>query len=561
MKNNKHLLLWSSVGTLVVLVWAAFAENVLADWRQAQNHVAASLPAGTDFQVQLRQIVVPGLKAADRCVSCHVGMAPGETGIEGDRIYGKHKPVVHEPAELGCTVCHAGQGRATTKADAHGNVAHWPEPMIPVKYAEAGCGTCHSHVAVPDLDMAARGHALVERYDCLSCHKLDGKGGTLRPGGAGGGEGPDLTHAGSRVDGDWYARHIDSRKRAEAGLGSSTLPWKASFGEVPAADLEVMKGYLRSRVGAPRLSEAKSLFNSLGCRGCHKVNGVGGDDGPDLSRAGQRDPALTNFSGVRGEHSVPNWFAEHFRAPATVVPGSTMPVFELSDRQIDSLVLYMMSLRRNDAPEAFWPPDRMRALRLGEREFTTDGSTLYGTFCAACHGSKGEGMRYAGASPFPAIGNPDFLAVAPDEFLRATIMHGRPGRRMPAWGEKEGGLRPGEIETLIGYLRSMGGGAKPEPDPKPSRWVKADAEAGRKLYAQQCANCHGNEGQGGEGLALNNRALLSDASDTYLLETIRRGRTGTTMPAFGSGSTVRRALSTEELEALVAFMRTWEEKK
>ncbi len=561
MKTNKHLLLWSSVGTLVVLFWAAFSENVLAEWRQAQNHVAASLPAGSDFQVQLRQIVVPGLNAADRCVSCHVGMAPGETGIPGDRIYGKHKPVVHEPADMGCTACHAGQGRATTKADAHGNVPHWPEPMIPVKYAEAGCGTCHSHVAVPDLAMVERGHALLERYDCLSCHRLDGKGGTLRPGGAGGGEGPDLTTAGSKVDGEWYSRHLDARKRADAGLSTGNLPWKASFGEVPAADLAILKGYLRSRVGAPRLSEAKSLFNSLGCRGCHKVNGVGGDDGPDLSRVGQRDPALTNFSHLSGEHTVPNWFAEHFRAPATVVPGSAMPVLGLDEKQIDSLVLYMMSLRRNEAPEAFWPPDRMRALRLGEREFTTDGSTLYGTFCAACHGAKGEGMRYAGASPFPAIGNPDFLAVAPDEFLRATITHGRPGRRMPAWGEKEGGLRPGEIAALIEYLRSMGGGAKPEPDPKPARWIKADAEAGRKLFAQQCANCHGAEGHGGEGLALNNRALLSDASDTYLLETIRRGRTGTTMPSFGTGSTVRRALSNEELEALVAFMRTWEEKK
>ncbi len=50
--------------------------------------------------------------------------------------------------------------------------------------------------------------------------------------------------------------------------------------------------------------------------------------------------------------------------------------------------------------------DRVRAEKLSEREFATDGATLYGTFCAACHGQGGEGMRYPGMAPFPAIGNP-----------------------------------------------------------------------------------------------------------------------------------------------------------
>jgi len=562
MRLNKHLLLWSSAGSLVVLVWAAFSENVLADWRRAQAHVAAALPPDAGFQVQLRQIVVPALHTADRCVSCHVGMAPGETGIAGDRIYGKHPAVVHDPAEMGCTACHAGQGRATTEDDAHGDVPHWPEPMIPVRYAVAGCGSCHSHVEVPSLTTLQRGRELIGRYDCLSCHRIDGQGGTLRPGGSGGGEGPDLSRIGARgIPADWYEQHLHARDLAIAGKGTDTLPWKASVGEVPPADLAGIETYLRSRVGAPALAEAKSLFNTLGCRGCHKVNGVGGDTGPDLSRAGQRDPGLTSFAGVRGEHTIPNWLAEHFRSPATVVPGSQMPVLGLSEKQIDQLVLYVLSLRRTEAPESLWPRDRMRALRLGEREFSTDGATLYGTFCASCHGQSGEGIRYPGLTAYPAVGNRDFLAVAPDELLIATVTHGRPGRAMPAWGEAAGGLRPAEILSVVKYLRTMGGVPKAEPDPRPARWVKADPAAGEKLYAANCATCHGSNGQGAEGLSLNNRVLLANATDTYFAETIRRGRTGTTMPNFGTGSPARRALSPGEIEAIVAFLRTWEEKK
>ena len=238
-------------------------------------------------------------------------------------------------------------------------------------------------------------------------------------------------------------------------------------------DRAAIEAYLRSRTGAPGLVEAKALFHTLGCRGCHKVHGVGGDDGPALSRAGQRDPGLTSFAGVRGERTLANWFADHFRSPSQVVPGSQMPAMGLTEKEIDSLVFYLFSLRRSDAPEAFWPNDRMKALRLGEREFATDGATLYGTFCAACHGRKGEGMRYAGLPPFPAVGNADFLAAASDEFLTAAVKRGRPGRRMPSWGEKEGGLRPEEIDEVVRHLRTVGGGAAPAPDPRPRRWVQA----------------------------------------------------------------------------------------
>ncbi|NUN47246.1 MAG: c-type cytochrome [Candidatus Brocadiae bacterium] len=562
MNRNKHLLLWASTGTLLVLLWAAYSEHVLSEWRQAQAHVAAHLPPGTEFEIQLRQIVVPALKATDRCVSCHVGMAPGETGIAGDRIYGKHPPVHHEPAEIGCTTCHAGQGRATTKAGAHGTAPHWPQPMIPLKHVQAGCGSCHSHVHVPNLAMLDRGRDLVDRYDCLSCHRIDGKGGTFRPGGAGGGEGPDLSAIGAKgIPGDWYEGHLGNRRLAEAGKPPDAFPWKASFGEIPERDRTVMEGYLSSRIGVPALAHGKSLFNSLGCRGCHKVNGVGGDDGPDLSRAGERDPALTNFSRVTGEHTIANWHAQHLKSPATIVPGSAMPDFGLTDAQVDSLVTYLLSLRRTDAPEALWPPDRARALRLGEREFSTDGSTLYATFCASCHGTSGEGMRFAGAQPFPAVGNRDFLAVATDDFLKQSILHGRPGRRMPAWGEKEGGLRPREIDAIVAYLRSTAGGIGPEKDTKPARWAKDEPGAGAQLFAAHCATCHGKDGEGAEGVALNNTAFLKAATDTYLFESIRRGRSGTTMPSFASGSPARQALSAGEIEAIVAFLRTWEVKK
>jgi cytochrome c oxidase cbb3-type subunit 3 len=557
MKANKHLLLWSSIGTLAVLLWAAVHENFLRDWRLIQSEVRRRLPSAQadGFQLQLRQVVSREVGATDRCVSCHVGMAPGESGIEGDRIFGRHPDVVHDPASYGCTVCHGGQGRATETADAHGKVEHWPEPMLAKQYLFAGCGGCHTHLSVPNLTRLEKGKARFEQADCLACHKLDRRGGTLRPGGAGGQEGPDLSRVGAiGFKSSWYEHHLREKKKAASG------PWRTAFAELSSAERSEIDEYLRSRVGAPGLVEAKALFHTLGCRGCHKVRGVGGDDGPDLTAVGNKDPGQLGFAQVEGEHTLANWLKKHFRAPATVVHGSAMPELGLSEQQVDQLTFYMLSRRRRSFPEALWPKDRIRAERFGSREFATDGATLYGTFCAACHGPRGEGMRYPGFTAFPAIGNPDFLRLVSDDFLREQIKRGRPGRRMPAWGAQEGGLREEEISQVVKYVRDLGGVAY-ERDGRPRRWAQGEATQGKRLYGEACATCHGDKGEGKEGPQLNNQVFLDLATDTYLFKTIKDGRRGTSMTAFGAGSTVRRALTDQEISSIVVFLRTWEGKK
>ena len=548
--RNKHLLLWSSLLTFALLAAAAVHENFFREWRRAQ--AGASRP-GTPVEIRLRQVYVPSLGAADRCVSCHVGMAPGEAPVAGNRVLGPHPKVAHEPADMGCTICHGGQGRATDRADAHGEVPHWPEPMLPRRFSYAGCGGCHTPVGVPDAAQLAAGAAVFERQDCLACHKLDGRGGTLRPDG-GGMEGPDLSAAGLKpVAAGWYESHLEKSAKA-AGP-----PWKGSVAPLPAPEREALATFLATRVGAPGLTEAKAVFHSLGCRGCHRVNGVGGADGPDLSREGLLDPGRLDFTHVRGSRSVPAWLAEHFRAPATLVPNSQMPALGLSETQIDRLVFYLLSLRTESSAANAQPPDRLRVERFGAREFATDGATLYGTFCSGCHGASGQGMRYAGMAPFPAIANPDFLALASDEFLAATIEKGRPGRRMPGWADSSSGLRPDERRTVVAYVRALGGGAAPPASAaEPRRFVAPGLKGGDVVYARACAGCHGAKGQGAEGPALNNAVLLESASDRYLVETIRRGRRGTSMEGFATPSTTRASLTDAEIESVVALLRTWE---
>ncbi|MCQ6278060.1 c-type cytochrome [Bacillus sp. EB600] len=78
--------------------------------------------------------------------------------------------------------------------------------------------------------------------------------------------------------------------------------------------------------------------------------------------------------------------------------------------------------------------------------------------------------------------------------------------------------------------------------------------AGERVYKQQCAPCHGQNGKGEgskAGTALNNQHFLNSVSDRNLYNNIKNGRTGTAMPSYGS------KISKMDLENLVAFIRNW----
>ena len=73
------------------------------------------------------------------------------------------------------------------------------------------------------------------------------------------------------------------------------------------------------------------------------------------------------------------------------------------------------------------------------------------------------------------------------------------------------------------------------------------------LYSQNCAGCHGRDGQGNGALGLANPIYLAIASDDTIRRVTARGIPGTLMPAFAksSGGT----LTDEQIEILVREMR------
>src|SRR6476661_356152 len=99
-------------------------------------------------------------------------------------------------------------------------------------------------------------------------------------------------------------------------------------------------------------------------------------------------------------------------------------------------------------------------------------------------------------------GNLDEIAQTIRHGVRSGEADARQGAAMPAFG-RDGILKRADVENVGDFVRSLAGAA---PDPK------ADLTAGKKVFLDNCAVCHGETGKGQRELGAPN---LSDAIWLY----------------------------------------------
>ena len=86
------------------------------------------------------------------------------------------------------------------------------------------------------------------------------------------------------------------------------------------------------------------------------------------------------------------------------------------------------------------------------------------------------------------------------------------------------------------------------------RWIANDAAKiakGKALFAA-CGACHGAKGEGRQGIGprLSSKTFLAAASDTFLMQTISKGRAGTTMIPWGA------SFRADDIQSIIAFIRS-----
>jgi mono/diheme cytochrome c family protein len=266
----------------------------------------------------------------------------------------------------------------------------------------------------------------------------------------------------------------------------------------------------------------------------------------------------------------------------------------LTDEDVKDVVAFIRAWEPT-APEiepAVFEPDAAR------------GALLFSSTCELCHGPNGTGGDDA-----PAINDPTRLASLEDDWYRDVIKNGRPAKGMPTWGTV---LSPEQVEDLVALIDAWREGTAVAPefsvtdllasavfslqedDPASAtlhvdrslmvaegagaevlrnaavqladgdntgalatlealkvQWPIGDSVAGAEIYATYCLPCHGAEGEGGIGVAMNPNEYVASSTTPELLEFILDGREGTAMAGFDG------RLSETEIADVIAFLRLW----
>jgi mono/diheme cytochrome c family protein len=212
----------------------------------------------------------------------------------------------------------------------------------------------------------------------------------------------------------------------------------------------------------------------------------------------------------------------------------TMPVWGdvLTPEQLDALVTFTIAAAEGTSVEV--------------------GQELYIQNCALCHGEFGEGgpnPTHAGDIIFP-ISTADYLKTRDDFTLRSIIAQGQPNFGMSPFASAFGGpLDDEQVDTIVAFMRAWEANPPVELPPEVEINVETVSLDTQEIYDQLCAQCHGEDGEGGLGPSFQESQFQTTRTDTQLFDTINLGHEATAMIGWGD------VLSADQIQQLVFLIR------
>ena len=340
-----------------------------------------------DPYYKVNQVVVRDVKydvnfaevpKVDRCTSCHLGINNPDF-TDAPQPYTTHPNLElyitsaskHPMDKFGCTSCHAGRGRGTSFVSSTHTpntpedkerwkeeydwekMHHWLQPMLPTRYTQASCFKCHTNTS--DLAGGEKlnfGLALVDRAGCNGCHHNANWPSQAKAG-------PDLRKINEKLDEDWVAKWVknpshfryNTRMPAIFQQDNQKSPETTAYNNAEIAGITeyLFKGKEKDRgkhsnryIGDAENGE--TLFNSIGCMGCHISESV-----PESAPAVNSYYNLTKLQGPNliglGSKVTSEWLYEWLMNPQDYMPTTRMPNLRLSSQQAKDLTAYLLQHR------------------------------------------------------------------------------------------------------------------------------------------------------------------------------------------------------------------------
>ena len=266
---------------------------------------------------------------------------------------------------------------------------------------------------------------------CAPCHSTNGEGYIK------GGSGPGIGLEGflSVASDDYIFKTV---KYGRTGTPMRSFLGPGGLAQLEEQDVYDVIAFLRSR--DPYLEaqyaehQGEELYNR-NCSMCHKKGGTG-----EVGLA----PSIgnRNFLALASDDFIKKTVRRGRQGTAMA------PRKDITARQLENIISYLRSLPGDEVPAIAVDPDKRYD---GD---ASAGQGKFATFCAPCHGTKGEGYIKGGSGP--SIGLPGFLSTVSDDYIFKTVKYGRVGTPMrPFIGA--GGLAQLEeqdVHDIIAFLRS-----------------------------------------------------------------------------------------------------------
>ncbi len=162
-----------------------------------------------------------------------------------------------------------------------------------------------------------------------------------------------------------------------------------------------------------------------------------------------------------------------------------------------------------------------------QRAAIEGGRAAFKVNCVQCHGAGA-----AGSKGYPNLNDDDWLWGGDIAAIYQTLQHGirYPGddqtrtSQMPAFG-RDGILTQAKVQDVVSYVRVI---SKQDP-------ASAASQRGSAIFAQNCAVCHGANGEGGRSVGaprLNDAIWLYGGDRASITNTVTNAHAGV-MPAWG----------------------------
>ena len=286
--------------------------------------------------LQEYQLHIPDLEKVDRCMSCHIGIERKES-VSNEQPFKNHPGSYiflknHSTKQFGCTVCHEGQGRATTSVKkAHGEVAYWLKPMLRGSLAQAACAKCHERVDnLPGAELISKGQELFVARGCIGCHDAEGFS-TVKIG-------PPLSYVGGKVSYEWLKTWLrNPRDYYEKARMPNFMLSDDEIRNIADFLVSLTRSELDLAVAAnPDVDEdmyqrGMAVYNSSRCVICHPREGRGGAVkyvyAPDHSKIASKISK--------------DWLFQWMKNPKAYNSETKMPHYRFTDEEIEALVTYM----------------------------------------------------------------------------------------------------------------------------------------------------------------------------------------------------------------------------